>query len=234
MSVMSDSIASSTIEGKRTDPSFQRRPAITLHPVSPPTGRLDGAARLSHARPMSDTDPLAGSHVKSVDTPAMDPSAGALPKVAKRKGRDPITWITVATVDTSALSVLKGTPFRPFPLKSGESEIRTPAHRADHRGLALVRLGRDVGGTVTLQVPSARKARRSEQAVEESAYSYLRLGISRVRDLEPSDQSPELLRLLTNATVHVTGLDVGRPRPQLTEMRGRPVRGGLPSLGKRT
>lgn len=159
-----------------------------------------------------------------------EPAAGAMPVTArKHKGREPAVWIGIVSVSSDVLTSLDGTPFRPFAKRDGFSEVRTP----DRRAFVLMRIERAQDGQSAVSVPAARKARRSEQAADESAYSYLRLGLARLPEFDVSVQPKELMRLLKNAYVHVAGADVGRTRPQLGEMRGPAVRGGLPGLGKR-
>jgi hypothetical protein len=152
------------------------------------------------------------------------------PKAGKKRNvRGPLVWIAVASVDSATVTSLDPTPFRPHIGAHGEVVIRTP----DRQGLPLVLVDLESYGLRRLHVPAPRKARRSEQAVEESVYSYLRLGIERLPGIEATDRPAELLRLLLNAYRHVSGYDIGPPRRQLGEMRGPAVRGGLPTLGKR-
>jgi hypothetical protein len=147
----------------------------------------------------------------------------------KHKGREPAVWTGIVSVRSEVLASLDGTMFRPVAKADGDAEVRTP----DRRAFALMRIGPALDGRRVLSVPIARKPRRSEQTADESAYSYLRLGLARLPEFDVSVQPVELIRLLKNAFAHVAGADIGRTRPQLGEMRGPAVRGGLPSLGKR-
>jgi hypothetical protein len=158
-----------------------------------------------------------------------DPSSSPAKTPQKRTARGPAVWTATVPVESRAVDRLETTPFRPIRMRNGEAEIRTP----DGQALALVRIGREEDGRRMLLVPAARQARRSEQGVVESVYSYLRLGLQRLPEYETADQPAELFRLLKNAYIHISGADIGQPRPQLSEMRGPAVRGGLPGLGKR-
>ena len=144
----------------------------------------------------------------------------------------PVVWLPVAAVDVQVIDSLDGTRFAAARRKATAAGPR-PSATSLARG--LLKLTDLPDGRVAIWAKEARKARRSEQAVAESVNSYLRLGLAHLGEMTIDEQARELVRLLNNAVPHLTGEDVARtkPQPQLTEMRGRPVRGGLPSLGRR-
>src|SRR3972149_4559189 len=152
-------------------------------------------------------------------------------RARRSRASAPDVWIRVAVVSEPVVGSLAGTRFEPVRRgDGGRAVLVSPEWRS-----VLLLLSDQADGQVAIWVKGPRKARRSEEEVLESVKTYLRLGLSNLRPLDPDHQGKELRRLLANALPHLTGELVAgsKPTPQLTAMRGPAISAGLPGLGRR-